>query len=375
MNVIRNMMSNFLRTVMSNFSRTFSSDSVRFGGLWHSGLVCNVLTSPYPSPAKQFGEGTATGCTILAIIRPDVESQFGSFPRFGEVRRGSNVVNEKFLLLSTKVTVQPFPPVECPRLFVDVSKLRRAEQLPTKSDRTSFFSSSNSCSMYLCLLVTIFLLTACGSSADPTPEPPTIAPVVESVAPTDSTVTIMAMGDSLTEGFGLDNPAKEAYPSQLEARLLADGYDVRVINAGISGETSSGARSRIDWLLQQAPDIVILETGGNDGLRGIDPAVTAQNVDELVALFREQGITVVLAGMQIVQNMGAEYVEEFRTIYPTVAEKHNAILIPFFLDGVGGVPALNQPDEIHPTAEGYAVVIETIYPYVVNALALQSAAE
>lgn len=210
----------------------------------------------------------------------------------------------------------------------------------------------------------VVLLAGCGGGETPTPEPtatPTSVPVV------DNTITIVAMGDSLTEGFGVD--FDQAYPAQLEQRLLADGYDIEVINAGISGETSSGALSRVDWVLTLNPDIVILETGPNDGLRGIDPELTRSNMNALVETFQDNEVVVVLAGMQIVQNMGDAYVEQFRGIYPSVAETYELALIPFFLDGVGGVAELNQADAVHPTAEGYTIVVETVYPYVTDALA------
>ncbi|MBV7335404.1 arylesterase [Chloroflexi bacterium TSY] len=212
----------------------------------------------------------------------------------------------------------------------------------------------------ICLLV---LVTACGDQAEPTPIP-TVN--IASVEPTIEQITLVAMGDSLTEGMGVE--PEEAYPAQLERRLQADGYDVMVINAGISGETSSGALSRVDWVLTLEPDILILETGGNDGLRGIDPDVTEKNLNELVQAFQANDVVVVLAGMQIVPNMGEEYITEFKAIYPRIAEKYGLILIPFFLEGVGGNKELNQADAIHPTAEGYAVVVETLYPYIIKAL-------
>ncbi len=210
------------------------------------------------------------------------------------------------------------------------------------------------------LLLLCLLLAACGGTDTPvataTPEPSTQEPI-----------TIVAVGDSLTEGLGLDEG--EAYPAQLQQRLRDDGYPVNVINAGVSGETSSGTRSRIDWVLQAQPDIVILETGPNDGLRGIDPELTGENLDAIVGTLQENNVIVVLAGMQIVQNMGETYTAAFRAVYPDVADAHDGvILIPFFLDGVGGNPALNQADAVHPTSAGYAVVVETIYPYVVQAI-------
>jgi acyl-CoA thioesterase-1 len=211
---------------------------------------------------------------------------------------------------------------------------------------------------FILFLMMVALLAACGGSPEPTPIP------VEAVG---DPIRIVALGDSLTEGLGVD--PESAYPAQLERRLQADGYAVEVINAGNSGETSSGALSRIDWVLNLQPDIVILATGGNDGLRGIDPSVTAENVDQLVGRIESSGAVVILAGMEMVQNMGAEYTSAFRALYPAIAERYDLILIPFFLEGVGGNRDLNQPDFIHPTAEGYTVVVETIYPYVVEALA------
>ena len=206
-------------------------------------------------------------------------------------------------------------------------------------------------------------LAACSGRAAPTPVPPPATPAATAAAPT----VIVAMGDSLTEGMGVD-PA-DAYPAQLERRLLADGYNVEVVNAGISGETTSGALSRVNWVLGLEPDIVILATGGNDGLRGIAPELTARNLDQLVTTFQDAGVTVLLAGMEMVENMGEEYTSAFRAIYPTVSATHDVRLIPFLLEGVATDPKLNQPDFIHPTASGYAVVVDTIYPYVTDLLA------
>ncbi|MBI1295572.1 arylesterase [bacterium] len=212
---------------------------------------------------------------------------------------------------------------------------------------------------FLNLLFLSVVLVACGAD-EPAPAPTPVP------APTETPIRVVAMGDSLTEGLGVD--PEQAYPAQLARKLEAEGHNVEVINAGISGETSSGALSRVDWLLSLDPDVVILATGGNDGLRGIDPAVTQENIDALVQRFEESGAVVVLAGMEMVQNMGEVYTSAFRAIYPDVAARHDVILIPFILEGVGGNPALNQPDFVHPTAAGYEVVVETIYPYVVEAL-------
>jgi acyl-CoA thioesterase-1 len=179
---------------------------------------------------------------------------------------------------------------------------------------------------------------------------------------------IAAVGNSLTEGYGVEE--EETYPVLLERKLRENGYGFTVINAGISGETSSGTRSRIQWILTLKPDIVILETGANDGLRGIDPKVTGQNLDEIVRIFKEKGVIVVLAGMRMVQNLGEEYTQAFREIYPACAQKHGTIFIPFFLEGVAGNQGVNQRDGIHPTAEGYKRVVQTIYPHIKEAVEL-----
>jgi acyl-CoA thioesterase-1 len=138
----------------------------------------------------------------------------------------------------------------------------------------------------------------------------------------------------------------------------------------VSGETSSGTLSRVDWILASAqkPDIVILETGGNDGLRAIDPELTRKNLESIIDSFQASGIEVVLAGMETIQNLGEEYTVAYAAIYPAVAEEKNVILIPFFLEGVAAERSLNQEDGIHPTAEGYQIVAETVYPYVVEAI-------
>ena len=169
-------------------------------------------------------------------------------------------------------------------------------------------------------------------------------------------LTILALGDSLTEGLGVDNDAN--YPAQLEARLKEMGYkDVKVINSGLSGETSTGLVNRLDWVLQTKPDITILTIGANDAIRGIDVATVEANIRTAVKRLQDGGSEVILGGMQIYDNLGADYVESFAAIYPRVAKDMNVTLIPFFLDGVGGDPKLNQADAIHPTKEGYTIIV------------------
>ncbi len=177
---------------------------------------------------------------------------------------------------------------------------------------------------------------------------------------------LMAYGDSLTHGYGL--PAGETFPEQLEAALRDAGLDVTVINAGNSGETSAGGRARLDWALADAPDAVILELGANDGLRGLDPAATYDNLDAMLTRLTSEGLPVLLAGMLAPPNLGREYGEDFNAVYPRLAEKHGVPLYPFFLDGVALVPELNQADGIHPNAAGVAVIVERIAPHVIRLL-------
>lgn len=177
---------------------------------------------------------------------------------------------------------------------------------------------------------------------------------------------IVALGDSLTAGLGL--PEGDAWPAQLERRLRAAGFRWKVVNAGISGETSSGARARLEWVLRLKPDILVLETGANDGLRGVPPHVLRENLDAMLTTLGERGVTAVLAGMQMLRNLGPAYTTAFARVYPDLAQKHRAILIPFFLEGVAGEPSLNQDDGIHPTAGGYRVVTDLAYPRVVEAI-------
>ena len=178
--------------------------------------------------------------------------------------------------------------------------------------------------------------------------------------------TIIAVGDSLTAGLGVAED--DAWPAIVEKRLHQDGHNWQIINGGISGETSSGTLSRIKWILAQKPDIVIIETGANDGLRGIRPSVVMENIRNAVQMLRDGNVEVVLAGMQIVQNLGADYAKEFAEVYPAVAGEMNCVLIPFFLEGVAGEPSLNQADAIHPNVEGHKIISETVYPYVLQAM-------
>jgi acyl-CoA thioesterase-1 len=175
-------------------------------------------------------------------------------------------------------------------------------------------------------------------------------------------VSIVALGDSLTAGYGL--APGEAFPEQLQAALRARGHDVTVVNAGVSGDTASGGLARLEWSVPAEANLVIVELGANDMLRGIDPAVTRKALDEVVAKLQERGQPVLLAGMRASLNMGPEYAEAFDRIYPDIARKHGVMLYPFFLEGVAANRALNQADGMHPTAEGVARIVEGIIPAV-----------
>ncbi len=178
--------------------------------------------------------------------------------------------------------------------------------------------------------------------------------------------TIIAVGNSLSAGLGVAEDA--AYPSLLEDELHSRGHHYKVINAGISGETSSGTLSRIQWVISFNPDIVILETGANDGLRGIDPSLTKKNIDTILRELKNAGVTVILCGMKMVRNLGDTYIDDFEAIYTSLAQQHQVSFMPFFLEGVAGEPSLNQRDGIHPNEQGYQVIVNNLLPYVLEVI-------
>ncbi len=175
---------------------------------------------------------------------------------------------------------------------------------------------------------------------------------------------ILFFGNSLTAGYGIDQD--DSFAGLTQKRLDSLGIDYRVIHGGLSGETTAGGLSRLDWFLEDKPDIFILELGGNDGLRGIKIEETKSNLLGMIDKVREKypDSKIILAGMQIPPNMGQEYTNQFAKIYPEVAEEKDVTLIPFLLENVGGIPELNLPDGIHPTEEGHQIVFETIWPYI-----------
>jgi acyl-CoA thioesterase-1 len=172
---------------------------------------------------------------------------------------------------------------------------------------------------------------------------------------------VLFLGTSLTAGYGLD--PSQSYPSLIRSRIEAEGLPYRVVNAGVSGETSAGALRRVDWLMRQPVAVLVVETGANDGLRAQDPAATRENIEAIFVRARRQSPPpkLVLAGMQALPNYGREYADRFRALYPELARANHTALIPFLLEGVAGIPRLNQEDGIHPTAEGHRIIAETVW--------------
>ena len=190
------------------------------------------------------------------------------------------------------------------------------------------------------------------TEAAPTPSIPAAAP---------DGPRVVFLGDSLTAGYGLSE--SEAFPAILGTRLRDSGHPVQVVNAGVSGDTSAGGLRRIDWSLKRPVDVLVLELGGNDGLRGIAVGSTKTNLQAIVERTKQKysQVKLVIAGMQMPSNMGKEYTMAFQQIFPELAKANDAALIPFLLEGVGGKPELNQPDLIHPTADGQKIVADNVW--------------
>lgn len=180
----------------------------------------------------------------------------------------------------------------------------------------------------------------------------------------ERTIKIVALGDSLTAGYGL--PAEATFPVKLAAALKAKGIAVGIANAGVSGDTASGGLARLDWSVPEGTDAVIVELGANDALRGIDPAITRKALDELLARLKARGVAVLLSGMKAPRNLGPDYGRQFDAIYPDLAAKHDVVFDPFFLEGVAADGKLNQADGLHPTAAGVDVIVARMTPKVVE---------
>ena len=208
--------------------------------------------------------------------------------------------------------------------------------------------------MHLSFLLKLFLITILTVSSS----------FANSTA--SKSVVILAFGDSLTAGYGLERD--DSFPRQLENSLATSGYPVTVINSGVSGDTSAGGLARLEWALAGNPQIVLVELGANDALRGLDPAQTYDNLDQILVRLKKAGCRIVFAGMRAPRNLGLDYTFEFDQIYPNLADRHDLYFYPFFLEGVAADPGLNQADGIHPNAEGVRVVVNGIQPLVVKAI-------
>ncbi len=210
----------------------------------------------------------------------------------------------------------------------------------------AFLRLSNVMRALAVILVTALLLSTAASAAPP--------------------IRLLAFGDSLIAGYGL--PPDAAFPAQLEKALKARGLNVTVINAGVSGDTTAAALSRLDWALADRPTHAIVELGANDMLRGLPPEQARANLDAILAKLKQAGIPVLLAGMQAAPNLGADYGRRFNSIYPDLAARYGLPLYPFFLDGVAAEPKLNLGDGMHPNREGVSVIVDRILPQILRFL-------
>ena len=203
------------------------------------------------------------------------------------------------------------------------------------------------------------MISACGGNKQPAGDSQTTANKPDSVS---SAKTVLFFGDSLTAGYGLDDPS-QAFPGVVQNKIDSAHLSYKVINAGVSGETSAGGRGRINWILKQKVDVFVLELGANDGLRGLPVSETTENLQAIIDAVKAKysDAKLVMLGMQVPPNMGNIYASDFKGIFPALAAKNNMALVPFLLKGVGGVPALNQKDGIHPTAEGAKIVGENVW--------------
>ena len=224
--------------------------------------------------------------------------------------------------------------------------------------------------LFYIVLISSIILTACRGDA---PKESTSTPAVPAAAPAASKKSlpkIIAFGDSLTAGYGL--PVEQSYPSLIASKLERDGLAYEVVNAGVSGDTSTGGLARIDWALEGDVRIVILELGANDILRGQPIPAMKKNLGEIIERVKARGAVVLLAGMEAPTNMGIQYRKAVHDAYQSLAREHNVTFIPFFLENVAGIESLNLPDRIHPNAEGTKIVAETVYKSLKPALENQS---
>lgn len=229
-------------------------------------------------------------------------------------------------------------------------------------------------SLYLLLLGCVLVLAGCGtessnsSSSAPAAAPSSSSTSADSAATpppsstaTDDAIRVLVLGNSIAAGSGVD--PEEAFPARLQERVDSLGWNVNIVNGGVSGETTAGGLRRLDWLLRQPVDVLIVELGGNDGLRGTDLDATRENLQAIIDKARAEypNVRIVLAGMQLPPNLGPDYTQRFRALYPDLAKANDVGLIPFLLEDVGGVDSLMQSDGIHPTAEGQRIVADNVW--------------
>jgi acyl-CoA thioesterase-1 len=214
---------------------------------------------------------------------------------------------------------------------------------------------------FLRALLACMLLAIAGCSQADAPRPRTAdaASSGAAVQPAASRPKVVFLGDSLTAGLGL--PRRQAVPSLIQARLDAEGYGYEVVNAGVSGDTSAGGLRRLDWAIEGDVDVLVVELGANDGLRGLPVDQMKDNLDQIIERAKARGITVILTGMEAPPNYGPIYTSEFRRAFRDLADDHDVTFVPFFLDGVAGISALNNSDGIHPNAEGARIIGQTIW--------------
>jgi acyl-CoA thioesterase-1 len=212
------------------------------------------------------------------------------------------------------------------------------------------------------ILFATVTLAACGENKKPATTEASQNTAAETKADSSTSKIALFFGDSITAGYGLDDPS-EAFPGVIKNKIDSLKLPYKVINAGLSGETTAGGNGRIDWLLKQKIDIFILELGANDGLRGIPATETSKNLQSIIDKVKAKypQAKIVLLGMQVPPNMGADYTNKFKAVFPALAAKNSIPLVPFLLQGVGGVPELNQGDGIHPTAKGAKIVADNVW--------------
>lgn len=216
--------------------------------------------------------------------------------------------------------------------------------------------------LIFCYFSLLMLGESCGESSEKKTNVNTTNTSDSTEAVNTNKKSILFFGDSLTAGLGLDT--SEAFPAIIQNKIDSLNLSYQVINAGLSGETTAGGKNRISWIFNQKVDVFVLELGANDGLRGIPISETKQNLQAMIDFAKEKNkdVEIVLTGMQIPPNMGQDYTSEFKNIFSELAIKNNIKLVPFLLENVGGIPELNQPDGIHPTAEGHKILADNVWP-------------